>query len=324
MTRGLGLRNVRWLIATAMVAIAVSAALPVSRTEAQEAALPASAPAPAHTNRREPDMSPRAAEVYAQTGQMMRRMQEPGVAVEMLDALVPVVRQHRHPLLVGRLVVAAAAVASSGEGRTRVDKLIAAAGEAPDDDIAAFVAGVAVHYRGHVRGASRATKSADYKRAITLLEPLKARLAASPRLWIYLAVSYLRTGRQAEAEDAIAHAVEVDSGGDADVYYCRAEVYHRKDPARALADINTYVSTMQHNRAHGAWSAPGKEQLVLQMREHFAAVAAGTSEPGGVELFDPVRDPAPPPPNRLLEFAWWIVGGAALIVAVLWVRRLTR
>lgn len=75
-------------------------------------------------------------------------------AWEMYDEILALVRQHPHPVLMGRLVVACAAVASHPEGRARVDALIADADANPQDSLKHFIAGVAVHYRGHVRGES--------------------------------------------------------------------------------------------------------------------------------------------------------------------------
>ena len=284
---------------------------------------PTAATPASDTLRLEPGMSASAARAYAKTDAMIRRLEQPGVAESMLKLLVPVVRKQRHPLLVGRLVVAAAAVASGERGRERVDQLLADAVERPDDVVANFVAGGAVHYRGHVRATSRAEKSDNYRLAIRHLEPLREELKTAPRLWIYLAVSYLRTGRQADAEAAIERAIAADSGSDADVYYCRAEVHHRADPRAAMADIDRYIAIMSRNVQHGAWSAPEKEKKVLQMRAHLAAVAAGTAEPSGLELFDPIRDPRPEPVDgALFKSAWMVIGGAALLVALLWLRRL--
>lgn len=228
------------------------------------------------------------AEAYYATDGLMRQ----SLGREILDRLGPLARQHRHPLLLGRLVVAAAAIAGSHDGDVQVERLLDEAKARPDDDIAQFVAGVAVHYRGHVRGATREAKSADYSRALTLLEPLRDRLQQSPRLWIYLAVSYHRTGRAKQAEDAIARAVAGDSGTDADVFYCRAEVYHQREPARAVQDIDRYIEMMRENRARGAWSAPEKERKVGAMRDKMARVAAGVEAapaPDDHGLFDPVR-----------------------------------
>lgn len=275
---------------------------------------------PTHPHR-EPGMSDRAAAVYAETAQLMRDAEVPGNAQRMFDLLVPVVREQRHPLLIGRLVVASAAIASSGGGERRVDVLIAHARRPQADDVDRFVAGVAAHYRGHLRGATQDAKKADYRRTIEFLEPLRVAFADAPRLWIYLAVSYARTGRHAEAADAIEKAVAADSGGDADVYYCRAEVWHRRDPARAVADIDRYIAIMARNKTHGAWSATGKEQRVREMRAELAAVASGTAQASAVELFDPVRMP---PPDDGPDWLWDFGIVLLLLVTVLGVWRWTR
>jgi len=284
------------------------------------AVTPAGGP-PVAADRIEPGMSAEANKVYRRTDALMRALHTPGNAERMLESLLPVARQQRHPLLLSRLVVAAAAVASAPDGPRRVDGLVANARRAGADDLDAFVAGVAAHYRGHVRGDSRAAKSADYKLALELLEPLREPLGASPRLWIYLAVSYLRTGRQQQAAAAIERAGAADDGGDADVYYCRAEVWHRTDPGRAIGDIDRYIAIMQRNKAHGAWAAPDKEKKVAVMRAHLAAVAAGRKEAGSIELFDPIR--VPPADDGMPKWLWEIlvVLGVTAFAAWRWTRR---
>lgn len=220
----------------------------------------------------------------------VERMARDGDADGILAITVPLAQRNRHPLVIGALVVGAAQLAGGPGGKEAVERLLAAAKANPEDAVGRFLAGVAVHYRGHTQGATRAEKSADYQRAITLLEPLRETFASSPRLWIYLAVSYVRTGRQADAEDAIERAAKADGGHDADVWYCRAEVWHRKDPARALGDIDRYIEQMHRNAAQGAWSAPEKERRVSEMRAWMADVAAGRRPPPETpDLFDPVE-----------------------------------
>jgi len=232
-------------------------------------------------------MSELARDVYAQTEAMMRDSSA-SVGPRMLEMLLPVVSEERHTLLLGRLVVAAARIANADATGADVDALLARADGRADDAIAQFVAGVAAHYRGHVRGATRAAKKADYERAIRYLEPLTGELGHAPRLWIYLAISYRRTGRQAQAEQAIARAKKSDVGEDADVFYCEAEVLHGKDPRRALAAVDRYLAIMARNRRHGAYTAPHKEAAVQRMRRHLQAVIAGEEQPAGPELFDPI------------------------------------
>lgn len=237
-------------------------------------------------------LSPRAATVYRQTRDLMR---DPGpdIGRQMLDLLLPVVRTDRDRLLMGRLVVAAARVAGGTDGKKRVDELMkaadaSAASNSPQKGLDAFLAGVAVHYRGHTRGTSRAAKTADYQLALKYLHDAQAEFGSTPRLWIYLAISYVRTGQQQQAQAAITRAAQTEVGEDADVWYCRAEVFQRTNPKQALADIDRYIAVMAENHAKGAFSAPDKERKVRAMREHMQRVVAGTATPMGHDLFDPL------------------------------------
>lgn len=261
-------------------------------------------------------MSKEAAKVYAQTDVMMRKMGD-DVGEKMLEVLLPLVRKEPHSLLIGRLVVAAARIAHGPEGPGRVDQLLADADKAPNDAIANFIAGVAAHYRGHGHGTSREAKSADYKRTIKHLERAKGELGHAPRLWIYLAISYHRTNQQELAKKAIAQAENAEKGEDADVYYCRAEVYHAEDPKRALSGINKYLEIMAANHAKGAYTAPHKEAAVIRMKAHLEEVVAGKAKPMGFELFDPVVTTSSMPVGwgRWLLIALLGLGPLGLVVA---------
>lgn len=245
------------------------------------------APTPGMDGKPIAPMSKQAAAVYAETELLMRQMGD-HVGEQLMTMLLPLAREEPHSLLVGRLVVAAARIAHGPRGPGRVDELIALANAKPDDALANFIAGVAAHYRGHGHGQSRDAKSAEYELTIKHLLRAEKELGHAPRLWIYLAVSYYRTGRQTEAENAISRAETAEKGEDADVYYCSAEVYHQKAPAKALADIGKYIAIMNDNRKKGAYTAPHKEAAVKRMRTHLGKVIAGTEQPRGLELFDPV------------------------------------
>lgn len=248
------------------------------------------------------------------------RLIEEGKADACIELLLPVVRADPHPLLMGRLVVASAGLASMGDGIARVDLLVAAADAHPDDSLAQFLGGVAVHYRGHLRAGSVEEKRRDYTTALRLLQRVAKEYADSPRLWIYTAVSHLRLGHQADAEQAIELAVRHDDGSDADVYYCRAEVWHRKDPAKALQDIARYQQIMVVNKEKGAFLNAKKEKRVEDMRQVIAKAHAEKHPLTGEDLFDPILG-APP----LQDKPMWpkvIAGTAALVLAArLWLRR---
>lgn len=261
-------------------------------------------------------MSKEAADIYNQTDQLMRQMGD-DVGDKMMALLLPIAHKEPHSLLIGRLVVASARIAHGPQGPARVDALLKKADEAPKDAIANFIAGVAAHYRGHGHGETRDAKSADYKRTIHYLRRAEGELSHAPRLWIYLAVSYYRTGDQQAAEHAIQRAEQAEKGEDADVYYCSAEVYHVKDPQKALQDIGTYLSIMAKNHAKGAYTAPHKEAAVARMKVHLQRVIDGKDEPIGVELFDPVVSPSRIPRGwgRWLIVALLVLGPLGVVMA---------
>lgn len=241
-----------------------------------------------------------------------------------LDALRGAAARVPDSLILGRLVVAAAERVGQPDGPTWVDRMLAESDAHRDDPVLQFVAGVSVHYRGHTRGTTLAAKRADYRDCIARLERVRTVYAHNARLWLYLAVSYLRTGQDAKARDAIDRSVAADAGSDADVYYCRAEVWHRSDPRRALADIGRYQQLMASNRARGAWSAPGKEERVARMRAVLQDVVDGRGRlpPADQDLFDPLLQPRiHDPPSHWPRLAALAVAAAGLLAVVAWRRR---
>lgn len=260
-------------------------------------------------------LSAEAQRVYDQTHPLI----EAGKADACIELLLPVVRTEPHPLLMGRLVVAAAGLASMNDGPARVSKLVEHADAHPNDSLAQFLGGVAVHYRGHLRASSLEEKRADYTAALRLLQRVAKVYAESPRLWIYTAVSHLRLGHQAEAEQAIDLAVRHDDGSDADVYYCRAEVWHRKDPAKALEDIARYQQIMVVNKQKGAFLNAKKEQRVENMRQIIAKAQAENRPVAGEDLFDPIL--GIPPVQEPPLWPKVVAGAAAVVLALrLWLR----
>jgi tetratricopeptide (TPR) repeat protein len=196
----------------------------------------------------------------------------------------------------------------------------ARAESAPDDPLASFEVGVAAHYLGHGHLLCPAEKRRAYEMSAKYLERIRSVYADEPRLWIYLAVSYRRLGRQSEAEAAIDRAVALGTR-DADAFYCRAEVWHRKDIGRAVQDIHKYLDIMEVNVRGGALHSSDKETKV----RHMLAILEesqrnGTPLPES-DFFDP-SDPAAcdgtATAGRSSDTqALWLGGGVALAGAAL-------
>lgn len=201
-------------------------------------------------------------------------------------ALLYEVAKHVQQGVLGTLV---AALASSHPTPEWVEELGRRAEANPDDPLPNFVAGVAAHYYGHQSGTSIEEKQRYYKMAIPWLERTQVAYAKEARVWIYLAVSYFRTGQQEKAEETIEKAVKLGRH-DADAFYCRAEIWHRKDPRKAIKDMEEYLRIMDENRKRGSFWSEGKEKRVKDMLAHMERVAAGELKPDAAELFDPIHD----------------------------------
>jgi tetratricopeptide (TPR) repeat protein len=235
---------------------------------------------------------------------------------EARDAFVAMARKNPRGGVLGMVVVT---VAASRPDPETVASLAAAADQNPADPLPQFIAGVAAHYCGHTRGRTPAEKRAMYETAAKYLQRARPAYDFEPRTYVYLAVSHFRLGHQLEAERLIEQAIPLATN-DPDVYYCRAEVFHRVNRKRAIADIETYVSMTEKLSAQGLGMNASKSQKVKTMLEHLQAAERGAKLPP--DLFDPVASPATGP-----SLPWYYTSpagfaactaGAGLLVAVVW------
>ena len=208
-----------------------------------------------------------------------------GRAREAFDRLKALARRQPSPSVLGLLVASVSPIANRPEDW---QEAVARAEAAPDDPLANFIAGVTLHYYAHNWGQTREQKSGLYQKAIGFLLKTQPAFQDSPRVWIYLSVSYFRTGRQAEAEAAIEKAIVLaPRTRDADAWYCRAEIRHVKDPAGALEDLVTYRRIMEENAAQGALHSASKDERVRRMTERLDRITKGLEPPDPDDLFDP-------------------------------------
>ena len=194
---------------------------------------------------------------------------------------------HRFGGVLGMIV---ANLAPTKPDAARVAQYVAEADAAPDDLLAQYVAGVAAHYSSHYIADTAAQKQALYETCIRYLERTRPAFDFEPRVFIYLGVSHYRLGHQAEAEAMIERGVEI-AEHDPDAYYCRAEIFHRKDVARSLADLETYLVMTRKFASAGGWAADEKIRRVEEMRDYLQRIQAG-DEPLA-EIFDPLASDTP-------------------------------
>lgn len=213
-----------------------------------------------------------------------------GRCPEALTLLEAMARERPVSQTLGLMVVCLAADALDP---ARVQEEVHRAETDPDDPLAAFRAGVISHYAGHRLATTRAEKAAFYREAIRFLERTLPACDQVTRVHLYLAVSHYRLGHQEAAEQAIARAVALaERTRDADAWYCRAEIRHRKDLAGALRDIETYFGVMAPNIAQGAIHSPTKQRRVQEMQRRLQKALSGEAPLGpDEELFDPLPNP---------------------------------
>jgi tetratricopeptide (TPR) repeat protein len=118
----------------------------------------------------------------------------------------------------------------SGEDKARksLDQTLKLAEEHPELPAIAMLVGVEYHYLG------------EYDKSTTWLSKTGNLIDREPRIPMYLAMNQFRLRHQKEAEDLIDHAARAGRP-DPDIYYCRAIIAVRKDPAASVRDLEHYM-----------------------------------------------------------------------------------
>jgi hypothetical protein len=114
--------------------------------------------------------------------------------------------------------------------RLRAEKMrtwLARAEADPTDRVAAFFAGVLLHYER------------EFERSNVLLDRAAVELSTEPRLYIYRAMNAFNLGDRALAESAIGEAARLETQ-DPDVFYCQGEIFRDTDRPRAREALATY------------------------------------------------------------------------------------
>ncbi|MCB9786809.1 MAG: hypothetical protein H6744_08960 [Deltaproteobacteria bacterium] len=171
----------------------------------------------------------------------------------------------------------------------------------PSDYTAAFLAGVIMHYEGRLEESN------------ALLEPLVPILGKQPRLYIYLGMNAFDLGDADTGLAWIQKAFDLEAP-DPDVYYCRAEILHYRDPAGALADLEKYLALTE-----GSPTVPEKKHArVAEMARTLRECVANGGPvpcPGPWEHPRPAGTPlghAPP------ASPWpWVAAGLGLLAAAI-------
>lgn len=114
-----------------------------------------------------------------------------------------------------------------GVMKDRVERYMTRAERDPDDDVAALVAGVLLHYEK------------KFARSNALVERAAPKFPTEPRVYIYQAMNHFNLGDRARAEAFIAKAEALEVA-DPDVYYCIGEIYRDTDRSKALAGLDVY------------------------------------------------------------------------------------
>ncbi|MCB9727972.1 MAG: tetratricopeptide repeat protein [Deltaproteobacteria bacterium] len=262
------------------------------------------------------EREPQSAEVRARRARALMALGRPKEAAETLE---PVAWASPDSGLISSLLGAYNRVPDPAWQAAKRDELLARVAASPDDPIAAFLAGVLLHYEG------------QFERSDALLRPLVPIFGKQPRLFIYMGMNAFNLGRRDEALALIERAMALEAP-DPDVYYCRAEIYRWSDPELALADLDRYLAEERGSATQNEL----KTRRVVRMRELLAAcIERGDPIPcvgpwehprGNPANRDPLPADAPAPPSPA-DTPWMLLAGLALalaavaVAALAWSRR---
>jgi tetratricopeptide (TPR) repeat protein len=174
--------------------------------------------------------------------------------------------------VLARLVIGTAAQAGD---RKVVDRFVAEADARPDDPALQFRAGIATHYWGHMEAKNKEQADHAYNECIRFLGRTHPAYMHISRTWLYMAVSYYRTGQQEKAEEYIENALVTGIDHDPDAHYCRADIWHRKDADKAIADLTAYIDFTEATKGGKHIRSAAKELRVKVQRAVLQKVVSG-------------------------------------------------
>lgn len=156
----------------------------------------------------------------------------------------------------------------SGEAKARgsLEQTLKLAAEHPDLPALAMLVGVEYHYLGR------------YDESTIWLSKTGTLIDREPRIPMYLAMNQFRLRHQKEAEDLIDRAARAGRP-DPDIYYCRAIIAVRKDPASSVRDLEHYMR-LTTGRAD---ANPGKQERVQQTLDLVRRCTEGPDPLGCVQ-----------------------------------------
>ena len=254
------------------------------------------------------ERNPESDEAVGRRAQVLMALARPVEAVALLE---PVAWKDPESGLLSSLLGAYNRVEDETWQQQKRAELVARADGDPHDHVAAFFAGVLLHYGGQFEASTRR------------LEPLLTSLDKQPRLFIYLGMNAFNLDRPAEGLALIERARSLEAP-DPDVYYCRAEILRWSDPPAAHGDLTRYLAQTRGSPTSNA----RKRARVQEMADGLAACIEKGGPipcPGPWEhpYGHPANQPATDPDAPSLEP--WLGAAAALIALVLaclvWRRR---
>ncbi len=156
----------------------------------------------------------------------------------------------------------------SGEDKARksLDQTLKLAEAHPELHALAMLVGVEYHYLG------------EYEKSTLWLSKTGNLIDREPRIPMYLAMNQFRLRHQKEAEDLIERAARAGRP-DPDIYYCRAIIAVRKDPAASVRDLEHYMR-LTSGRPD---ANPGKQERVQQTLDLVRRCTEGPDPLGCVQ-----------------------------------------
>ena len=157
-------------------------------------------------------------------------------------------------------------VSGTQKARESIEQTQRLATEHPELHALSMLVGVEYHYLG------------EYEKSTQWLSRTGNLIDREPRIPMYLAMNAFRLRHQAEAEELIERAARAGRP-DPDIYYCRAIIAVRKDPAASVRDLEHYMRLTEGRPD----ANPGKQERVKQTLELVRHCVDGADPLGCVQ-----------------------------------------
>lgn len=205
----------------------------------------------------DPRLSIMAANLLRQQGQMHQALQQlRQIDLAQVEAATP------ESLDLARVLIDVTVGETAAEALNYLGELRRRSDAQPSDAVAGYLVGTVLHHQD------------AWEESNLYLQRSAQGFALEPRQYLYAAMNHWHLGEQQKAEELVARAWTLERR-DPDLWYCRAKIVARSQPALAADDVQHYLDATEGDADNDA----GKAKRMRAMLEDLHA-CKGDADPG--------------------------------------------